>query len=68
MAFSLRNFILHGIKDSIGKVSDFQVIDNALGWYQKKILFTEDLAEINMLIEAKNTPPVEEPVEELEAE
>lgn len=42
----------------------YQVILNAMGWYEKGVLLEEDLAEIQAKIDEKNTPI--EPVEEVE--
>lgn len=49
--FSLRNFIKKGLLDAVGKMADYQVILNSTGWYEKNVLFEEDLAEINIKIE-----------------
>lgn len=65
MAFSLRNFIMKGLRDAVGKMSDYQIILNAVGWMEKGVLTEDDLAELQALIDEKNTPPVvEEPTEE----
>ena len=56
--FSLRNFIKKGLLSAVGKMADYQVILNATGWYEKNVLFEEDLAEINAKIEAQY--PVED--------
>ena len=56
--FSLREFLMKGFKDAIGKMADYQVILNATGYYEKNVLTTEDLAELQSLIDQKNTPPV----------
>lgn len=66
MAFSLRNFIMKGLRDAVGKMSDYQIILNAVGWMEKGVLTEEDLAELQALIDEKNTPPVVE--EEIPAE
>lgn len=66
--FSLREFILKGLLDAVGKMADYQIILNATGWYEKNVLTMEDLAEINAKIDEKNTPVVEEPVETEETE
>ena len=55
--FSLREFLMKGFKDAIGKMADYQVILNATGYYEKNVLTTEDLAELQSLIDQKNTPP-----------
>ena len=57
--FNLHDFILKGLKDAIGKMADYQVILNAMGWYEKGVLIDSDLAELNELIDAKNYQPTE---------
>lgn len=58
--FNLRDFILKGLKDAVGKMADFQVILNAAGWLEKGVLADSDLAEISVLIDAKNAVTNEE--------
>lgn len=53
--FSLREFIMTGFKDAIGKMADYQIILNATGYYEKNVLTTDDLAELQQLIDSKNT-------------
>lgn len=55
--FSLHDFLMVGLRDAVGKMADYQVILNAAGWQQKGVLTDDDLAELNALIDAKNTPP-----------
>ena len=62
--FSLRGFVMKGLLNAVGKMADYQVILNAMGWYEKGVLLEEDLAELQAKIDEKNTP-VEE-VEEVE--
>lgn len=66
MSFSLRNFVMKGLLSAIGKMADYQVILNAMGWYEKGVLIEDDLAEIQAKIDEKNTPiePIEEEVVE----
>lgn len=64
MAFSLHDFIMTGLRDAVGKLSDYQVVLNALGWLEKGVLTESDLAELQALIDEKNAPapePEEEP-------
>lgn len=61
--FSLREFIKKGLLDAVGKMADYQVILNAVGWYEKSVLTQEDLAEIQGKIDEKNTPVVEPELE-----
>lgn len=54
--FSLREFVKKGLLNAIGKMADYQVILNAMGWYEKGVLTEYDLAEINAKIDEKNAP------------
>lgn len=54
--FSLRDFIKNGLLKAVGSMADYQVILNAVGWYEKGVLVEEDLAEIQTLIEAQYAP------------
>lgn len=58
--FSLHDFLMKGFRDAVGKMADYQVILNAAGWQEKGVLDEADLSELSDLIDAKNTPPVEE--------
>lgn len=66
--FSLRNFVMKGLLNAIGKMADYQVILNAMGWYEKGVLLEEDLAEIQQKIDEKNTPVEVEETEPVEEE
>ena len=67
MTFSLHDFIMTGLRDAVGKLSDYQVVLNALGWLEKGVLTEADLAELQALIDAKNAPaPESEPEPEPE--
>lgn len=50
--FNLREFIKTGLIKAVGNMADYQVILNAASWHEKGVLTTEDLAEINALIDA----------------
>lgn len=52
--FSLREFVKRGLLDAVGQMADYQVILNAVGWYEKGVLTEDDLAEIQAAIDAKN--------------
>ena len=54
--FSLREFLMTGFRGAVGKMPDYQVIMNAAGYYEKNVLTTGDLAELQSLIDEKNTP------------
>lgn len=48
-------------------MADYQIILNANGYYEKEVLTEDDLAELQELINIKNTPPstaVDEDIEE----
>lgn len=65
--FSIREYIKKGYLDAVGKMPDYWIIINSMGYMEKGILLPEDLAEINAKIEEKNKPVEvveEEPVEE----
>lgn len=62
--FSLREYIKKGFLEAVGKMSDYQIILNSVGWMEKGVLTEDDLAEINAKIEAQY--PVEEEVTEEE--
>ena len=51
--FSLKNFIKKGLLDAVGKMADYQIILNAVGWLEKSVLTEDDLAEIQTAIEAQ---------------
>ncbi|MBO5917760.1 MAG: hypothetical protein J6Q14_03220 [Oscillospiraceae bacterium] len=53
--FSMRNFVKDGFLKAVGKMADYQVILNAAGWHEKGVLTEEDLAQIQSVIQAKNT-------------
>ena len=53
--FILKEFIMKILKEKIGNEPDYRVRELALGWYSKGELTQEDLAEIDALIEEKNT-------------
>lgn len=51
--FSLKEFIKKGLLDAVGKMADYQVILNSVGWHEKGVLDEIDLAEIQAKIEAQ---------------
>ena len=51
--FSLKEFIKKGLLDAVGKMADYQVILNAVGWFEKGVLNEDDLAEIQNAIDAQ---------------
>ncbi len=58
--FSLSEFIKKGLLSAVGKMSDYKVILNAAGWLEKGVLSEDDLAEINVAIEAQYSVESEE--------
>lgn len=60
--FKLKEFIKKGLLEAVGKMADYQVILNAVGWYEKGVLEEGDLAEIQTLINAKNTEVEDETI------
>ena len=67
MAFSLHDYIMNGLRNAVGKMSDYQIILNSVGWMEKGVLTEADLAELQELIDQKNAP-APEPEPELEPE
>ena len=53
--FNYRDFLMTGFKNAVGKMADYQVIFNANGYYEKGVLTEEDLAELQNMIDEKNT-------------
>ncbi len=54
MMFSLRNFIKNGLLKAIGSMADYQIILNAVGWFEKGVLLEEDLVEIQTTMEPES--------------
>jgi hypothetical protein len=57
---------MKGLLNAVGKMADYQVILNAMGWYEKGVLIEDDLAEIQAKIDEKITPMEQEEVVEEE--
>ena len=53
--FNYREFLMTGFKNAVGKMADYQIIFNANGYYEKGVLIEEDLAELQNMIDEKNT-------------
>lgn len=51
--FSLREFIKKGLLDAVGKMADYRVVLNSVGWYEKGVLEESDLAEIQSKIDSR---------------
>ena len=56
MNFSLRNFIMDALRDSVGFMPDHKVKLLAVGWHEKGVLSEGDLEQIEAFITEKNTP------------
>ena len=54
--FNYREFLMTGFKNAVGKMADYRVILNANGYFEKSVLTEDDLAELQEMINAKNTP------------
>ena len=65
MAFTLKNYIKRGLIAAVGKMADYQIILNSVGWMEKGVLDETDLMEIQAAIDAQYV--VEEPETVVEA-
>lgn len=65
MAFTLKNYIKRGLIAAVGKMADYQIILNSVGWMEKGVLSEEDLADIQAAIDAQY-PQTDEPADGLE--
>ena len=54
--FNLKDYIKKGLLNAVGKMADYQVILNSVGWMEKGVLDEADLADINAKIEAQYAP------------
>ena len=54
--FNYREFLMTGFKNAVGKMADYRVILNANGYFEKGVLTEDDLAELQEMINVKNTP------------
>ena len=53
--FNYREFLMKGFRNAVGKMADYRVILNANGYYEKGVLAEDDWAELEMMIDAKNS-------------
>ena len=65
MSFTLKNYIKRGLIAAVGKMADYQIILNSVGWMEKGVLSEEDLADIQAAIDAQYQQ-TDEPTEGLE--
>lgn len=63
--FELRKYIKEGFIEAVGKQSDYWIRLNSAGWLRDGVLLEEDLAEIQVAIDAQY-PQIEEPAIEEE--
>ena len=68
MAFTLKNYIKRGLIAAVGKMADYQIILNSVGWMEKGVLSEEDLADIQAAIDAQHVVEEPETVEEVKYE
>ena len=54
--FSLREFIMKGIRGMIGKEPEYKVIETAAGWLDKGVLTEGDLAALDELLTPEAAP------------
>ena len=64
MMFNLKEFIKSGFLKAVGKMADYQIILNAAGWLEKGVLTEDDLAEIQVAIDAQYQPEDEKTADE----
>ena len=65
MAFTLKSYVKRGLISAVGKMADYQIILNSVGWMEKGVLDEADLAEIQAAIDAQYPQP-DEPADGLE--
>ena len=65
MTFTLSGFIKRGLIAAVGKMADYQIILNSVGWMEKGVLSEEDLADIQAAIDAQY-PQTDEQADGLE--
>ena len=58
--FSLKDFIKKGLLKAVGNMADYQIILNAVGWLEKGVLTEDDLAEIQIAIDAQYVESIAE--------
>ena len=57
--FSLREFVKKGLLKAVGKMADYQIILNAVGWLEKGVLTEADLEEIQSSIDAQYSDEIQ---------
>lgn len=61
--FNLHDFVMKTLIGMVGREPDYKVRQYALGWFDKAELTAEDMAELELAIEAQYLPKEEEIVE-----
>ena len=56
MAFTLKNYIKRGLIAAVGKMADYQIILNSVGWMEKGVLTEDDLMEIQEAVDVDDAP------------
>lgn len=51
--FNLKEFLMQGLLDAVGKMPDYWVVLNAMGWFEKGVLDEESLSTIQNAVGAK---------------
>ena len=55
--FILREYIKNGFLNAVGKMADYQIILNSVGYFEKGVLTEDDLAEIEAKINVQYPQP-----------
>lgn len=63
--FSLKEFVKIGFIKAVGKMSDYQIILNAVGWLEKGVLEESDLAEIERAIKEQEKTNTDQALERI---
>lgn len=61
MAFTLSSYIKRGLIAAVGRMADYQIILNSVGWMEKGVLSEDDLADIQTAIDAQYPQEVIQP-------
>lgn len=56
--FILREYIKNGFLNAVGKMADYQIILNSVGYFEKGVLTEDDLAEIEAKINTQYPQPI----------
>lgn len=61
--FDLKNYIMKLLIESMGKEPDYKIRENALKWYERGTLTTEDLEVIDTMLEERKKNFIDIPEE-----